>query len=802
MFQSPKMTNAGKALYYDSLTGDGIVFTKIKMGKGEIEQSIVNMTDLVDPVVSIDAVLSKANDGSYVDISGSFSNAGLSQGFYWREIGLFAQNPEKPDDRTADILYCYQNAFDTADFIPTASVESIEKYITIPIMISDNAQISCLIDQSLIFTTKKELEEHNENKDAHAELLAKKADALYGVCETSSTTSEKIVTIDADFELKAGVAIDVRFEQYDMTTSPSLNVNNTGAKLIKAYGTTAPGARAWYPKEIVRFVYDGEYWIMQNAARANAYYYGVTKLSTSTSSTASDLAATPSAVKSAYDKANSAYLLAEAAIPKSQRGEANGVATLNTDSKIPSEQLPDLAQIPSSQKGLVPVVTTEGTGAAYTATLEGVTSLYAGLALIMVPHTTSTSVEPTLNVNGLGDAYIARRASNNTQTTYPGTSASWLKKGMPVLLIYDVDCWVVTGQSKTIVSDIQGTVGISKGGTGKTNAEQALYALMAGVQWMAPTELDDSDFISIGIGSNNIAKSMDISDFKTAIGLDKKADLDADGKVPVEQLPSREIVKITESGTWTCPEGVQMIDLFLVSGGQSGSRGRKGNGGSTSGESPYSSGGNGGKGGKAVYVPNYKVTPGKEYDISIGNGGIASDSLDVMVDGTDTIFERISTSGSYPFFGESSDGGTGGELTSPTSSTPSDGVGGKPGYASIICPIDGMAYCISGSGGGSGARTYSTVESRVGGDGGLGGYYEGQSGSSGGKGGDSTRTSNNATGSAGLNGTNGADNTGNGGGGGGGSGSCQNLSNNRSTVGNPGKGGNGGSGIVILRCYY
>lgn len=60
---------------------------------------------------------------------------------------------------------------------------------------------------------------------------------------------------------------------------------------------------------------------------------GVVQLSTSVSSTSDTLASTPSAVKQAYDLAN-------AAIPATEKGAANGVAPLGSDSKISSTYLP------------------------------------------------------------------------------------------------------------------------------------------------------------------------------------------------------------------------------------------------------------------------------------------------------------------------------------------------------------------------------------------------------------------------------------------------------------------------------
>ena len=125
MFQAPKLTDAGKNLYYRNMAGEGIKFTTIQLGNGTISGPISAMTALVSAVVTIDAAV-KNNAEQYADVSGHFSNAELEEGFYWREIGVFAADPDYPNDRSHDILYCYQNAYDTADFIPVASVETVE----------------------------------------------------------------------------------------------------------------------------------------------------------------------------------------------------------------------------------------------------------------------------------------------------------------------------------------------------------------------------------------------------------------------------------------------------------------------------------------------------------------------------------------------------------------------------------------------------------------------------------------------------------------------------------------------------
>lgn len=157
----------------------------------------------------------------------------------------------------------------------------------------------------------------NGNFDVIDEKIAEAAEGAkqyYGTCTTAAATAAKVVTADRDFVLETGAAIDVKFSYANSASAPTLNVGGTGAKAVKKYGNTAPNTYQWYAGAMVRFVYDGTYWIMEGGTTATTTYYGVTKLNSSTSSTSTTEAATPSAVKAAMDKANAAQVKPTTAI--------------------------------------------------------------------------------------------------------------------------------------------------------------------------------------------------------------------------------------------------------------------------------------------------------------------------------------------------------------------------------------------------------------------------------------------------------------------------------------------------------
>lgn len=105
---------------------------------------------------------------------------------------------------------------------------------------------------------------------------------LYGTCSSLEATSEKAVTC-ANFDaLIEGVTIHVKFENSNTAENPTMNVNNTGARNIYRYGTTAPSTTveaSWAAGSVVSFTYDGLYWQM-NDWQNTTYQFDTAKLKT------------------------------------------------------------------------------------------------------------------------------------------------------------------------------------------------------------------------------------------------------------------------------------------------------------------------------------------------------------------------------------------------------------------------------------------------------------------------------------------------------------------------------------------
>ena len=117
-------------------------------------------------------------------------------------------------------------------------------------------------------------------------------------------------------------------------------------------------------------------------------------------------------------------------------------------------------------------ITATGDGTAYTATVDFIKSLKAGVSFTMIPSVVSTTVAPTLNVNNLGAKNIRRRLSSGTASTAVGGSANWLGANKPIRVEYDGTYWIADIPQAN-ATDIYGVVPIAKGGHGAATAKEA-----------------------------------------------------------------------------------------------------------------------------------------------------------------------------------------------------------------------------------------------------------------------------------------------------------------------------------------
>lgn len=126
----------------------------------------------------------------------------------------------------------------------------------------------------------------------------------YGTCTTSGSSNNLVVT-SSKFELKTGAVINVKFSSNrTVSGNCTMDVGSRGAKTVKFGHSTIVPAYAWQIGQVIKFVYDGTYFVAETA-KAGTTTLGLTTLTDSVSSTNTNTAATPNSVKQAYDLAAS-----------------------------------------------------------------------------------------------------------------------------------------------------------------------------------------------------------------------------------------------------------------------------------------------------------------------------------------------------------------------------------------------------------------------------------------------------------------------------------------------------------------
>ena len=144
-FINNDITAAGLIVLAKGAAGQKITYTKIVLGDGYLEegQTPRSLTGVVSPKAVIDITKLKVNTDGTVAVGGIFTNDQTSDGFFYRELGLYA---EDPDPAVGEVLYCYGNCGDLAEWIPpTGGATIVEKTIDIVTAIGTATNVTAYI---------------------------------------------------------------------------------------------------------------------------------------------------------------------------------------------------------------------------------------------------------------------------------------------------------------------------------------------------------------------------------------------------------------------------------------------------------------------------------------------------------------------------------------------------------------------------------------------------------------------------------------------------------------------------------
>ncbi len=157
-FNNIYITTAGAQLAAKTIVGKKLKFTVAKLGSGTLSDSSINAikarTSLVKEVMSIDITRVEQTSKTQATIGFVFKNTDASSAFYFRELGIFALDP----DTKQEILFAYAYAGNNAEYVNNSISEIVQKKINVVVTVDNASNVQITLDSSQIYVTEDELE--------------------------------------------------------------------------------------------------------------------------------------------------------------------------------------------------------------------------------------------------------------------------------------------------------------------------------------------------------------------------------------------------------------------------------------------------------------------------------------------------------------------------------------------------------------------------------------------------------------------------------------------------------------------
>ena len=233
-FERVYITKQGALLAAKTLQGKKIEFDHAEIGSGNLSGNAVDKTSLTTKVLECPIQKVEITEDTQAKVSFIFKNTDAKSAFYFREIGLFAIDP----DTKAKVLYAYTNAGTTAEYINNSIAEKIEKHITINVIVDNASNVTITLNSSEIYVTEKDLENALQN----AKLYSGKN---YGIKRLITDNTLPTWTRIADAEgltanaTKNGTEVENDFDNlYPWSHIRKCNVDAATGQVLAYYGET------------------------------------------------------------------------------------------------------------------------------------------------------------------------------------------------------------------------------------------------------------------------------------------------------------------------------------------------------------------------------------------------------------------------------------------------------------------------------------------------------------------------------------------------------------------------------------
>ena len=157
-FGGMELTNAGRNILAKALLGKTLKFTKAWAGDGFLPEGVDvrEMTQIVNPHREMEiAEMSIPPHIGTAKITVILTNKELTTGFFFREIGLFAEDP----DTHEELLYGYCNSGNTADYMPGQDGPDAVYYrFDLTVIVDQAKNVTAIFSDNPLAVTHKQLE--------------------------------------------------------------------------------------------------------------------------------------------------------------------------------------------------------------------------------------------------------------------------------------------------------------------------------------------------------------------------------------------------------------------------------------------------------------------------------------------------------------------------------------------------------------------------------------------------------------------------------------------------------------------
>ncbi len=155
-FPGLALTNKGLALQTRAQAGAELNFSRVALGDGIVPPDPKILLTLVDEKKSLPLTSLLVIEAGHVRLRVVLTNDDVVSGFYIREVGVFAIDP----DTGIEYLYAYTNAGEFADYMPAGGGATVvEHEVDLITVVGDAANLTATIDKSKVYATQQDLED-------------------------------------------------------------------------------------------------------------------------------------------------------------------------------------------------------------------------------------------------------------------------------------------------------------------------------------------------------------------------------------------------------------------------------------------------------------------------------------------------------------------------------------------------------------------------------------------------------------------------------------------------------------------